>query len=138
MYKLVYCLTIILLVFDIEASNTVSAKNNLTDSLSDKFYRTGLVFIESEKYNAAINCFNKAELYSPNSKLLADILNNRGLSYDHIGDHKNAMKDYLGALSIYDRIGDTSGTIKVYNRLGNLYRKGLNREKCLDYYSKSL
>lgn len=138
MYKLVYCLTIILLVFDIEASNTVSAKNNLTDSLSDKFYRTGLVFIESEKYNDAINCFNKAELYSPNSKLLADILNNRGLSYDHIGDHKNAMKDYLGALSIYDRIGDTSGTIKVYNRLGNLYRKGLNREKCLDYYSKSL
>ncbi len=76
MYKLVYCLTIILLVFDIEASNTDSV--SIVDSLSDKFYRTGLVFIESEKYNDAINCFNKAILYSPNSKLLADILNNRG------------------------------------------------------------
>jgi AraC-like DNA-binding protein/Tfp pilus assembly protein PilF len=136
MYKLVYFLAIILLVFNIEASNTDSV--NIADSLSDKFYRTGLVFIKSEKYNDAINCFNKAELYSPNSKLLADILNNRGLSYDNIGDHKYAMKDYLKALSIYDRIGDTSGKIKVYNRLGNLYRKSLNKEKCLDYYFKSL
>ena len=95
----------------------------------EDWFKKGLSFIESKRYEEAIEAFNKAVGKDPS---YADAYNNRGVAWYHKGDYERAMADYDMALSINPNYADP------YNNRGVIwYHKG-NYERAIADYSKAL
>ena len=93
-------------------------QNNVADSLFAIHYNLGLEYFEQQRYNDAIESYNKAIEYREND---ADVYNNRGNAKGKIYQYKEAVADFDKALSLdskhslaYSNRGFTKIILKDY------------------------
>jgi tetratricopeptide (TPR) repeat protein len=102
----------------------------VTDRNSIIYSNRGLAYSNSLGRNAeAIIDFNKAIEISPS---LTKTYNNRGLSYDHLGNFQQAMRDFDKAIEL------DPGFAAVYNNRGITYRHLSNFQQAIGDFDKAI
>ena len=141
------CLFVILLLF----ANRVDA---CSDSLKQIW--TNITQPDSIRFNA-INEYYKENLFAqPDSVILltayhdalanqkdsreerAKAINRRGVAYSIKGDYDKALIEMYGAIDIYSSINDSTGLIKMYNNIANIYTYTAQYQKAINLFSKCL
>ena len=89
----------------------------------------GLVKHKQQKYEEAIEIFNKAIEVDPKN---AENHNNRGLCYSALGEYSLAMKSIYRAMSL------KPDNYLYYNNIGHQYRLQKTHDKALEWFRKAL
>ena len=69
----------------------------LDDSNFNGWLNAGTIYLLNKKFKQALECFNKCSILQPKS---IEILNNRAITYDEMGDFNNAIADYQNAIEL--------------------------------------
>jgi len=107
---------------------SVKKKQNKAE-LAGKWFKRGLAYIKSGKYDAAIKCFDKAIGLAP-SYSLAWV--NKGVALFNLGRFDGAIKCFEGALNIDDKLADAP-----YN-LGVALVRLERYEDALEHFDKAI
>ncbi|OFY62846.1 MAG: hypothetical protein A3H98_09765 [Bacteroidetes bacterium RIFCSPLOWO2_02_FULL_36_8] len=84
------------------------------------------LFSTKNNLSAIIN-INKATAY-----------NNMGMIYSDKSDYDKALKFYLKALLVYEKLGNKNGVSDSYNNIANIHTYKSDYNKALEYYLKAL
>ena len=60
-----------------------------------------------------------------------------GNAYYLLGDYPGSMDNYLQALEIWEKLGDSSNIASTYNNMGAVYLRMDDEQKALQYFEKS-
>ncbi|GEM_PF-5308064 len=97
-----------------------------------------LIFSEPDEARGIFNsCIELSESISYNEGL-ATALKNKAISYDIQGRSNDAVRYYLLALDILDRLNDLSGISKIKNNLGIAYKNLGDLETSERFYAESI
>jgi len=122
-----------------EALKDINKALDLSES-SDKNSQQSLysiraqIFYSTRNYKDAINDYSKA--LSINSKNFGNYWS-RALSYYYIEEYHKALKDFEECEKIID-VNDKDNLAELYSLIAGIYQKFENKEKAIDYYTKSI
>jgi tetratricopeptide (TPR) repeat protein len=108
---------------------------------ADKLLDKGNFFYDKEKWNHALECWERAnEIYAElGDKLgISIILNNIGFVYQNRGEWVRALEYYEKSLSLTEELGDKQGISTALNNIGKVYQNRGEWVRALEYYEKSL
>ncbi|NOQ71501.1 MAG: tetratricopeptide repeat protein [Crocinitomix sp.] len=101
----------------------------------------GVVFWHLEQYKVSIDFYEKA-IYTNgllgNDTLIAESHYNLALSLRKLGNNDLAIKNFLEALRLFEKLNDEKGQAYIYDVLGNIYLDLGDLEKALSYHETSL
>ena len=120
------------------ASNTLEDKNGFW--AGDAGYFWGEVAERQRALSCYLRSVEKCEQHQPDSKNLAAIYNNVGLTYGTLGDQQKALEYKLKALAILEQIlpEDHPDLAVSYNNVGITYGDLGEYQKALEYKLKAL
>ena len=99
----------------------VGCKTNIKD---------GITFLEEEKYEAAIKCFEKD---ISEKKNLDEAYRGMGIAHYELGDFSTAIDNFENALA-----NEEEATATIYSLIAASYLQIDEYESALDYYAKAL
>lgn len=82
-----------------------------------------------------INYQNNSER---NNRLLGQIYNRIGMTYDYKSQYANSIKHYLKALDVSELLEDIEATATCYNNIGISYLYANNLDKSEEYFNESI
>lgn len=92
--------------------------------------KDGITYLEEEKYEAAMDCFEKDIAEKKN---LGDAYRGMGIAQYELGDYAAAVDAFQNALK-----NETKKTATIYNLMGASCLQLNQYEEALDYYAKAL
>ncbi|MEW6555725.1 MAG: DUF2723 domain-containing protein [Elusimicrobiota bacterium] len=113
-------------------SHTIS----LDSSYSPAYYNLGLLYLEQQKENKAIECFQNAYQYDSTDKdslgQLSKIYQNKGYKNYTAGKIENAISDYKKAIEYTPENAD------IYYNIAVIYSQIQNKKEAKNYFQKYL
>jgi len=108
-----------------------------------KAYHTiGIIKNRQGEYDEALENYQKAlnirKTLKSEEKELSKTLNNIGSTYLNLAKYDQAVKSYLEAAKIKDRIGDKKGAVNSIIGVGNVYFLSQNYKKAEEYWNNAL
>ena len=113
-------------------------KNNMTlwddvinqyPSVPQAYYNRGIVFMNENKYNQALDDFNKAIELDPNK---VKAYNNRGIIFYNQNKYNQALDDYNKALEL------DSNQVEIYINRGFLFNNEKKYDQALNDFNKAI
>lgn len=92
--------------------------------------KDGITYLEEEKYEAAIQCFEKDITEKEN---LGDAYRGMGIAHYELGDFRTAIEHFENALA-----NEEEATATIYSLMAASYLQIEEYESALDYYAKAL
>ena len=132
--------------------NRELSENNLKKSLAifeDKRYQSGIakstlalgdLFNISGKHDTAIKYYEESLSYSDNLDFddLGTVLQNKGISHFKLGELREAEKNYMAALKLFEEAQDTRRIALLYYNYGSFYYEQGHFELAINEYKKSI
>lgn len=118
----------------------IDSKNDFY--LSDAYNLLGYFYFHTrydqkkavETYNLAV----QKAISSKNDKVLCTVSNSLGLVYFQMADHKNALKCYLRAVKVAEKLGSLRDEAMSYTNMGAVYSEQKDPSGALLYFKKAL
>lgn len=134
-----------------------SKRSNYLDSVRDSFAGTArnkgledsskVDLLNKEAFDLRLTNPDKTVLTADSALKIAERLNYssgigeafrvKGVGYAHLSNIELAVKNYIEALNQFIKTGDLNKQARVYNNVGNLYRR-TDYKKSLEYLKKAL
>ncbi|MBW9221687.1 protein kinase [Methanothermococcus sp. SCGC AD-155-C09] len=103
--------------------------SNISNETAEEWYNKGVALYYQEKYNEAIECYDKALKIDPN---YVDAWYNKGVALKNLGK-------YNEAIMCYDRVLEIDpGYVKAWNNKGDILYKLGRYNEAIKCYDKSL
>ncbi|WP_421918693.1 tetratricopeptide repeat-containing sensor histidine kinase [Marinifilum sp.] len=109
--------------------------------LGKLYYRFGIFYHRSSKYDESIQFFNQSIQYCKNKKnqrILASCLNGLGIVYWERGNAELALNKYLGAFQISEEIDDTSLQKALMLNMALIFTDKKQNKKVFEVYDELL
>lgn len=90
------------------------------------------------EYQESIRLSNEALKNTKSEDIKASAYNNLGASYKRTGENEKAIKQFISALSIYEKTDNTEDAATVENNIGLLYQELEDFKKAKEYHESAL
>ena len=121
--SLLFILTVIFITAGCKHNKTIEGFS------AAKWSEIGHQAIDANRWNEALNAYNKAIELNPND---ASAYNNRGLAYDNLDKNDLAITDYKKAIELNPKYGD------AFNNLGKTYGRRGDYKRAILYYDRAI
>lgn len=115
----------------------LAKKLNWKAGVSKGLYGVGVNQYHDSDFKNAIKNFDKAILFTANSKTIISNLNFKAQSFQSLKNYPKALSIYYESLSLAEQIKDVESQQMVLGNLGNLYYLQNNFTKAISLYKKA-
>ncbi|MBE2290572.1 MAG: tetratricopeptide repeat protein [Chitinophagaceae bacterium] len=119
----------------------VMEKQPPSKDVNELLHNIGLVYYMQTKFPEAIAYFERSKKSAKdigNDSRVARAYFYLGDIYNDIGNFAASLKEYLGALKIYETLGATNSASNCYTNIATLYAQLKDFDKAREYVAKSM